>query len=247
MAIKTSRYHSIPLSHERSVKRQTQTPSRPTQSYSLTTILAYSNVIVGGSVLFFKLAQKVHQHGKFWFDAPILSFFAEHQTGVLDYFFLLVTSAGSGFLLFPLSIFILRILLRHYHYLEAVLLSVGFSGVSLINHGLKSLLIRDRPILFSPLQEYAGFSFPSGHTAQITAFALCLFLIIRRIQPRWQWLAAILLSMLVMCVATSRLYLQVHYPSDILGGCLVALVWVFSVDALIQIIIKPKNSDELGE
>jgi undecaprenyl-diphosphatase len=193
---------------------------------------------MGGSILFLELAQQVHQRGKFWFDNPILSLFAEHRTEMLDYFFLLVTGAGSGFFLFPMGILILRILLRYHHYPEAVLLGLGFSGASLINRGLKSLLIRDRPILFPPLQEYGGFSFPSGHAAQITAFALCLFLIIRRIQPRWQWPAAILLSMLVMGVTTSRLYLQAHYPSDILGGCLVALIWVFSVDAFIQMIIK---------
>ncbi|MGR6036316.1 MAG: phosphatase PAP2 family protein [Candidatus Nitrosoglobus sp.] len=229
------------------MKRQIQKQSRPTQSHSLTTILVYSTVIFGGFALFLKLAQKVHQHGEFWFDAPILSFFAEHQTSVVNYFFLLITPIGSIFFLLPLGLLILSVLLHYHYYLEAIFLSIGFSGVSLINHGLKSLLIRDRPILFPSLQEHVGFSFPSGHAAQITAFALCLFLIIRRIQPHWQWPAAILLSMLVMCVATSRLYLQAHYPSDILGGCLVALIWVFSVDALIQIIIKPKNLDELGE
>jgi undecaprenyl-diphosphatase len=223
------------------VKRQTQRQPRSSKPSSLITILTYSAAIMGGSVLFLKLAQQVHQRGTFWFDIPILSFLAEHRAEVLDYFFLLVTWLGSGFFLFPIGIFILRILLRHHHYPEAVLLGVGFSGASFINRALKSILIRDRPILFPPLQEYGGFAFPSGHTAQATAFALSFFLIIRRIQPRWQWPAAILLSMLVMLVATSRLYLQVHYPSDILGGCLVALIWVLSIDALIQIIIRSRK------
>lgn len=223
------------------MKREHQNHTHLRPLHLLIIILTYSIIIIDGSILFFKLAQQVYQHGKFWFDAPILTFFAENQTSILNYFFLSVTRVGSIFFLAPVGILILGILLRHQYYPEAILLSIGFSGTSLINHALKFILIRNRPILFPPLQEYGGFAFPSGHSAQITAFALCLFLIIHRVQSHWQWPTAILLSMLVVCVTTSRLYLQVHYPSDILGGCLVALIWVFSIDALIQIIIRSRK------
>lgn len=192
-------------------------------------------VIMGGTGLFIALAQQVHQYGELWFDTIILTFFAEHRTWVLDNFFLWITWAGSGFVLLPLGIVILGILIRYRHYPEAILIGIGFSGASLMNLALKAFIVRERPLLFPPLEEYGGFAFPSGHTAQITAFALSVFFIIHRLRPRWQWPTAILLTILVLCVSTSRLYLQVHYPSDILGGFLVALVWVFSTDALIRI------------
>ncbi len=206
-------------------------------------ILGYSVIIMGSMAFFFMLALQVHQQGTFWFDTPVLTFLAEHRTVALDYFFLFITWAGSNFLLIPISIIIVTILLRHHHYSEALLLGIGLSGVSLINPGLKALFLRERPTLFPLLQDYGGFAFPSGHTAQIVAFTLAVFLIIHRIQPRWQRLAAILLSILALSVATSRLYLQVHYPSDVLGGCLVAFIWVFSIDALIQITIKNRQKN----
>lgn len=225
------------------MKEQTQNCSCSLQGYSPKLILGYSTVIIGSAVLFLLLALQVHQQGIFWFDSPILTFLAEHRTVALDYFFRLITWTGSGFLLYPVSILIISLLIRDRHYPEALLLGIGFSGVSLLNPWLKALLLRDRPSLFPfpLLYEHENFAFPSGHTAQIIAFTLSVFLIIHRIQPRRQWLAAILLSILALCVATSRLYLQVHYPSDILGGFLFALIWVFSIDALIQITIKNRQ------
>lgn len=229
------------------MKEQTKNQSQSGQRYSPIISLGYGVIIVGSTVLFLNLAYQVYQRGTFWFDAPILTFLYEHRAVALDYFFLLITWAGSGFLLYPASIIIMSILLRCHHYWDALLLGIGFSGASFINPWLKALIIRDRPILFPPLQDYGSFAFPSGHTAQVTAFALSVFFIIRHTQPRWQGLAAILLIILVLCVAISRLYLQVHYPSDVLGGFLFALIWVCSIDILIQLIIKTKTPTKTGE
>ncbi|WP_232420180.1 phosphatase PAP2 family protein [Nitrosococcus watsonii] len=187
---------------------------------------------------FIILAHYLHQHGELWFDAPILNFLAKHRTLLLDNFFLWSTWAGSSFVLLPISTGIAVVLIRYRYYPAALLMGIGFSGASLMTKMIKTLMVRERPILFPPLEIYGGFSFPSGHTTQVAAFALSVFLIISRIRPRWQWPASILLTVLVLCVSTSRLYLQVHYPSDILGGCLVALIWVFSIDALIRTTIR---------
>lgn len=210
------------------------------------TILRYSIVIAGGIVSFIMLARQIHQNGELWFDAPALNFLAEHRTLLLDNFFLWITWAGSSFLLLPISIGIAGILICYRCYSDAILMGIGFSGASLMNKALKSLIVRDRPSLFPPLEVYGGFSFPSGHTTQVTAFALCVFLIVSRIRPRWQWPTAILLPILVLCVSTSRLYLQVHYPSDILGGFLVALIWVLGMDGLIQINIRTRTPKKTG-
>lgn len=225
---------------------QNQNQNQIGQRYSPAIILGYGVIIISSTVLFLSFAYQVRQHGTFWFDTPVLTFLYEHRTAALDNFFLLITWAGSGFLLYPVSIIIVSLLLRYHNYREALLLGIGFSGVNLINSWLKTLFLRDRPILFLPLQDYESFAFPSGHSAQVTAFALSAFLIVRRIQPRRQGLAAILLIILVLCVTISRLYLQVHYPSDVLGGFLFAVMWVFSVDVLIQLITKTKTLRKTG-
>lgn len=209
-------------------------------------IFGYSAIIIGSAALFLKLALQLQQQGTFWFDTPLLAFLAENRTAVLDYFFRWITWAGSALLLLPVSIVLFGCLIRSRHYPEALLLGIGFGGASLINPWLKAVFLRDRPDLFPfpLLYDYGGFAFPSGHTVQITAFALVVFLIVHRLQPHRQRLAAILLSILVLCVAISRLYLQVHYPSDVLGGFLFAVLWVFSIDAIIRVIIR--NLEKTG-
>jgi undecaprenyl-diphosphatase len=72
----------------------------------------------------------------------------------------------------------------------------------------------------------ADSSFPSAHTTQIVAFALCIVLIVRRIWPEWQFVAATVAVLLAVVVAASRIYVQVHYPSDVLGGIALGIIWV---------------------
>ena len=69
-------------------------------------------------------------------------------------------------------------------------------------------------------------SFPSAHTAQIVAFALCAVLVVRRTSPDWQYAAGVVAVLLIAVVATSRVYLQVHYPSDVLGGIALGIGWI---------------------
>lgn len=73
----------------------------------------------------------------------------------------------------------------------------------------------------------ADFSFPSGHTAQITALALCLTIIVCRHHAAIRCGTATALAVLIAgLVGFSRLYLQVHYLSDVIAGAMLALFWV---------------------
>ena len=69
-------------------------------------------------------------------------------------------------------------------------------------------------------------SFPSAHTTHVVAFILCVVLIIRRMLPEWQFTAIAMALILVVAVATSRIYLQVHFSSDVLAGIVLGIVWV---------------------
>lgn len=101
------------------------------------------------------------------------------------------------------------------------LLAVG--GAWLFVHSAKLLVARPRPDLFAPLVAMPqDLSFPSAHAAQAGAFAIAVVLISSR-QRAWSVIAAA--SLLVATVALSRLYLQVHYPSDVLAGLIVGAGW----------------------
>ena len=90
---------------------------------------------------------------------------------------------------------------------------------------LKVAFHRPRPPTLFGLAGPAGYSFPSGHALVSFAFfgALAVFAAPRR------WLRYIVAALPVAAIGYSRIYLGVHYPSDVLGGWAAAAVWVFSV------------------
>jgi undecaprenyl-diphosphatase len=91
---------------------------------------------------------------------------------------------------------------------------------------MKQALGRERPLLHPALADFIRFdwSFPSGHATHAAAFSLILWLLARETGVARHWLP--LLAFVVMLgVALSRLYLQVHWPSDVLAGVLLATVW----------------------
>ncbi len=150
-------------------------------------------------------------------DNQILLFAAAHRSERLDDFFRSVTWLGSLYVLTPLAVLIAAVLLYIQKWWETLLLVIGFGGAALLVHLAKALLACPRPTLIEPLIALpADSSFPSAHTAQIVAFALCLVFIIRRIWPEWQFTTVALALILVTVVAASRVYLQVHFPSDVL-------------------------------
>lgn len=107
-------------------------------------------------------------------------------------------------------------------------------GGMLLNVGMKHVFQRARPATEEALVRLASFSFPSGHAAAATVFyaALCMVVFAHGV-PRGRRAAAVVgACTMTALVAASRMYLGVHYFSDVLGGVLLAGAWVAFVTAL---------------
>lgn len=103
----------------------------------------------------------------------------------------------------------------------------AFAGGALLNLALKAVFRRERPELGEPLIAALGWSFPSGHAMGATvAYGMIAYLLVLRFgrAPAPAIVAAA--TALVLSVGFSRVYLGVHYLSDILGGFLAGIAWV---------------------
>ncbi len=143
------------------------------------------------------------------------------RTPWLDGVFATVTWLGSLAVLLPLA---LLLWWRRRGDRNAAFVALALIGASALGHMVKLVAARPRPDLFPPLIDMpADWSFPSAHALQVTAFALAWLLRPGAAPGRVE--IAVLFSA-VTAVYASRLYLQVHFPSDVVAGALLATLWV---------------------
>jgi undecaprenyl-diphosphatase len=113
-------------------------------------------------------------------------------------------------------------------------LIVTIFSSAIVNSIIKILVRRSRPHLWESSYPFpSDFSFPSGHAMGSMTLALTLVVIFWG--SRYQFLLWILAAIYVISIAWTRLYLGVHYPSDILGGWLLGIAWT----TLITLLLKP--------
>jgi membrane-associated phospholipid phosphatase len=134
-----------------------------------------------------------------------------------------LTNLGTYWGVLPASVGLTALALWHRRWPVAIYLTMAMAGSAGLNLTAKLLWHRVRPALWEGIPPHADFSFPSGHATYSMTFVLALVLI-NWDSPRRPWLLG-LGGLFAMAIGASRVYLGVHFPSDILGGWLLAIAW----------------------
>jgi membrane-associated phospholipid phosphatase len=176
---------------------------------------------------FGELADEIHEQEAIGFDEPLLHF-ARSITGTgLDQAFVLVTRVGFAHGVIPLDIALIVVLALRRYFREAAFAAFSLGGSGLLNIATKQLFARERPTLWDSIAPEVTYSFPSGHAMGSATLACVLILLAWR--TRWRWPVAIVMVAFTLAVGFSRVYLGVHYPSDILAGWTAASAWTAAV------------------
>ena len=112
--------------------------------------------------------------------------------------------------------------------------------VTILNQLLKGILQRPRPTEYRIIEE-TGYSFPSGHSMISMAFyGYLIYLIYKYVKNKYiKWISIVALSVLICTIGISRIYLGVHYTSDVLGGFLISISYlVIFISAVNKFIIE---------
>jgi undecaprenyl-diphosphatase len=186
-------------------------------------ILALLSAVAFGFTAFL-----VSEHKVVRFDDTVMSFIQSFESPSLTWVMKFFTWIGSGTVITVLSILTLFILAKVFKYRsELILFVVVVAGASILDLILKSLFHRARPSLHR-LIEARGFSFPSGHSMEAVAFyGILSFLLWRHIPNSFaRGFLLFLSTIMILAIGISRIYLGVHYPSDIIGGYFASGCWL---------------------
>lgn len=173
------------------------------------------------------------------FDTIIYNFIIAFKTPLLTHFFKFITFLSSPLFLIILSI-LLFFIFKNKKYGLLSLCNLIF--ITLTNQILKLVFSRERPFEWMLIEE-SGFSFPSGHAMVSAAFYGILIYLINRtnIKKKYKKIWTIALALLIFLIGLSRIYLGVHYASDIIAGFTVSLSYLIIAISLINYYLKKKS------
>jgi membrane-associated phospholipid phosphatase len=183
---------------------------------------------VAAAMLFAAFARFVMSGVTQNFDDEVLRWISTHRTPGLNEVMLEITTLGSGMVLIVLVLVASVFLWLTKHHWSVYILLVGVVGGQLMNRLLKNFFERPRPSIVEWVTEVSSKSFPSGHamTAMITYGSVAY--LVARLEPtdllrRTTWAIA---ALFIFAIGISRMYLGVHYPSDIVAGYLAGVAWL---------------------
>ncbi|BAV07274.1 undecaprenyl-diphosphatase [Filimonas lacunae] len=179
-------------------------------------------------ILFAFVAHTIVLNKQDLFDTRFFQFFQQYTTPLHTRIALFITFFGSGTFLLPFYLLVIIVLWfarkRNYAVITGAIAIVSF----ILGAVLKNLFQRERPLLEHLDAAAGGYSFPSGHTLAIFTFAGMMMY--HAWHTRWKTTARVGVCLFLWAfaclVGLSRIYLHVHFASDVLGGLCVTIIWL---------------------
>lgn len=190
-------------------------------------VVAGAGLTILGTYWFAELAGHVRRGATQHFDDAVLRWLGAHRTPVLDAAMLEVTALGTGVVVMMTVIIAALFLWLTRHRQSAVLLGVATVGGLVLNNLLKLGFERPRPQVIAWGTYALSSSFPSGHAMNsVIVYGTVAYLAARLQRGRGvRALTLAIAAVLIVLVCASRLYLGVHYPSDVAAGLVIGLAW----------------------
>jgi undecaprenyl-diphosphatase len=148
-----------------------------------------------------------------------------------------ITTFGNFATLIVVVVIAVAVLWRRGERTDALFVAVAFLGAQVLSSGMKLGFRRERPFFPDPLATESTFSFPSGHALVSLAVYGSIALVVARRLPRRRDRILLLAAtgLLVLAIGFSRLYLGVHFLSDVLAGYAAGIAWLALLYMVIEI------------
>lgn len=185
-------------------------------------------LLAGGSLwVFAQIADEVLEKESYALDTRILLAIQRIHNPWLDRVMVVTTFLGDPIVLFVICL-VIGIWLYKQHHSQAITLGIAAIGAVLLNYLLKQLFTRARPALWERIINVRNYSFPSGHAMVSLVIYGVIGYILTNYFPQHRKLITSLTVVLVILIGFSRMYLGVHWPTDVAAGYAAGLVWLIA-------------------
>ena len=175
-------------------------------------------------IVFFVLTIMIKLNQELFIDKVVYDFMTKYLIGSnFTNIVKFITNFGGAVVLCILSVVLFLIFIKSF----GIYIIANLGLVSICNVILKNIIVRPRPNINRLISE-SGYSFPSGHMMISTAFyGFLIYLIYKNINNKYlKWFMICFLSILILLIGLSRVYLGVHYITDIMGGLIFSIVYL---------------------
>ena len=175
------------------------------------------------------------------FDTNIYNALSILKSNVITNIFKIITELGSAKILIIIAL-ILLVIVKNKRI--GIAISLDLASIGLLNQILKNIIQRPRPEGFRLVEE-SGYSFPSGHSmASMAFYGLIIYFIFKNIKNKTARNSiCVTLSMLIFFIGISRIYLGVHYASDVIAGFLISISYLIVYVTCILKLIGIKENE----
>jgi undecaprenyl-diphosphatase len=194
-------------------------------------------VALGATWIFVTIAGEVREGRTQDFDVAVLRYIETHHAPLLDKAMIEITFLGTGLIVMTIVLVSGMFLWLTKHKHSALLLIVATTGGILLNSLLKASFDRPRPQIFEWGQHTVSSSFPSGHAMSAATLDITLASLAPRLHRRHisRVLTLRAATIVVVLIGISRLYLGVHYPSDVAAGVIIGIAWAALCMAMLEV------------
>lgn len=174
-------------------------------------------------------------------DYNIYNILSNNQLEILTVFYNIVTSFASSEAIIIITLALIFLLNTNHQRLFVIINTLISAGVIILS---KNIFLRERPLIGSEL--LSSYSFPSGHSLIATTYYGFLIYLLRKSKCKEEYkvIGTTLLSILIVLICLSRLILNVHYVTDVIGGVILGLIILLVLIYFFEKTFKPKEKEK---
>lgn len=184
------------------------------------------------------LQQRIIEKDMFVYNFIATHFISDFSLPIVKF----ITNLGSATFIVLLSILLLLTIKNK---LTGLIIFLNSAICGILNQVLKIIVQRPRPVGYRLIDE-KGYSFPSGHSMVSAAFyGFIIYLVYKNVKNKYiKYSIITILILLILCIGISRVYLGVHYASDVIAGFLISICYLIIFISIVNNKILEKNQNK---